>query len=401
MAPSSLTRPQTSGATTFATAIGRCGLTWSESGICSVELPQAKPADLKRLLIDHLEPMSASTAVSIATLDDAPREIRDAAMRIAAVTHGADDDLVDVRLDETSLSDFARAIYSTLRKVPPGDTITYGDLAHRAGYHSANMPRAIGQVMGRNPFGIVVPCHRVVAANGRLGGYSAHGGTATKLRLLRAEARGDAAPDMPYDVAAGRRFLHKADPELARIIDRVGPLTPRMRVASSTVAGLAEAIVGQQVSGAAAASIFARLCLLFPRPLDGPTAAGLTALSDTDLRGAGLSASKVASLRDLSTRALAGEVPDLDELAGMDDDEIVAALTPVRGIGRWTIEMLLIFRLGRPDVLPVDDLAVRRGFAFTTGRPQVTASELQAHGDRWRPWRSLASWYLWRASEMS
>lgn len=381
------------GATTFTTAIGLCGVTWTQVGIATVHLPEDKPAMLRAQIAEV-------TDASIVALDAAPEPVRDATARINAVTRGADDDLADVPLDDTGLSDFARRIYAALRRVPPGDTVTYGELAHRAGYHGSNMPRAVGQVMGRNPYGLIVPCHRVVAANGRLGGYSAHGGVVTKLRLLRAEGRGEAAASMPYDIAAGEAFLRDADPLLAALIDRIQPI-PRMRVASSTVAGLAEAIVGQQVSGAAARSIYARLCVLFPKPLDGPTAQGLATLSDAELRGAGLSASKVASLRDLADRALGGQVPDLDALANLDDEAIIELLTPIRGIGRWTVEMLLIFRLGRPDVLPVDDLAVRKGFAYALGRARVTAAELRDHGQRWAPWRSLASWYLWRASELA
>lgn len=381
------------GGTTFPTAIGRCGITWNDRGIHTLELPRAKPSELRELL-------AADAPGPIVRPDAAPAWVRRATARIEAMTRGADDDLADLLLDESGLSDFARTIYATLRTVPPGDTITYGELAHRAGYHSSNMPRAVGQVLGRNPYGLVVPCHRVVAANGRIGGYSAYGGNVTKMRLLRAEGRGDAAAAMPYDLSAGRRHLRRVDPKLASVMDQVARATPRMRIASSTVAGLAEAIVGQQVSGAAAVSIYAKLCLLFPRPLDGPTAEGLARLGDAELRSAGLSRSKVASLRDLAARALAGDVPELEELAAMDDEAIIEMLTPIRGIGRWTVEMLLIFRLGRPDVLPVDDLAVRKGWAYTMGRDSVTATELRRHGGIWAPWRSLASWYLWRASEL-
>ena len=376
----------------FPTAVGRCGITWTSTGIHSVHLPEESPAAL-RAVLDGTAPGPG------VPFERAPDGVRAAAGRIEAVTRGADDDLGDLPLDTTGQSAFARSIFSTLRRVPPGDTVTYGELAHRAGHHGASMPRAVGQVLGRNRHGIVVPCHRVTAANGRLGGFSAHGGVVTKLRLLRAEGRGEAAAPMPWDLGRAHRELRAADPDVARLIDRVGHRTPRMRLATTTVAALAESITAQQVSGAAASAIYARLSTLFPRALDGPTAAGLAALGDAELRGAGLSASKVAALRDLAARSLAGQVPELDELAGMDDDEIVAALTPVRGVGRWTVEMLLIFRLGRPDVLPVDDLAVRRGYARLTGDDTVGVAELARRGEAWRPWRSVVSWYLWRASE--
>ncbi len=382
----------TPGSTMFRTAIGEAGMSWTADGIHAMHLPVERRAELRTLL-------ETDDAGPIVRVEDAPEPVRTVAARVDGLTRGADDTLGDIPLDRTGVSDFAWSIYSALRRVPPGDTVTYGELAHRAGHHGSNMPRAVGQVLGRNPYGIIVPCHRVIAANGRIGGFSAHGGNLTKMRLLRAEGRGEAAAPMPYDIAAGEAFLRAADPLLAGVIDRIRPI-PRMRLASSTFAGLAEAIVGQQVSGAAATSIFSRLCLLFPRPLDGPTPQGLARLDDAALRSAGLSASKVASLRDLTARALAGRVPDLDELAGMDDAEIIETLTPIRGIGQWTVEMLLIFRLGRPDVLPVDDLAVRRGYEHLAGIDHVTPTELRAYGERWAPWRSLASWYLWRASEL-
>ena len=380
------------GGAVFPTAVGRCGITWSTDGITSVHLPEETPALLRGLVAEH-------ATGPVVTLDAAPASVREVASRIDALTRGADDDLADLPLDDTRLTEFAASVYAALRTVPPGDTITYGELAHRAGYHSSNMPRAVGQVLGRNPFGIVVPCHRVTAANGNLGGFSAHGGVVTKLRLLRAEGRGEAAAEMPWDLEAAHKALRTADPDMGRLIDLVGHRTPRMRLASSTVAALAESITAQQVSGAAASAIYARLCALFPKALDGPTASGLARLSDAELRAAGLSASKVAALRDLSARSLAGEVPELDELETMDDEAIIAALTPIRGVGRWTVEMLLIFRLGRPDLLPVDDLAVRRGYANLTGRDTIRAAELARLGESWAPWRSVAAWYLWRASE--
>ncbi len=384
---------RTPGAAVFPTAIGTCGLTWTERGIQRVHLPEASPAAMRKLLGDR----SVGPFVSI---EQTPQAVQDVAARIAGVTKGVDDDLCDIPLDETSLSDFACSIYRALRHVPPGDTITYGELAHRAGHHSANMPRAVGQVLGRNPFGIVVPCHRVVAANGRLGGFSAHGGVVTKLRLLRAESRGAGAPDMPWDLATAHRRLRAVDPDMTRMLQLVGHRRPTLRAASSTVSALVESIIAQQVSTAAASSIHARLCAQFAHPLDGPTAQEIYGASDEQLRGAGLSASKVASLRDLARRAINGEVPDLKVLATMDDDEVISTLNPIRGIGRWTVEMLLIFRLGRPDVLPVDDLAVRKGYAVLTGN-ELSARELAQRGEMWAPWRSVVSWYLWRMSELA
>lgn len=171
------------------------------------------------------------------------------------------------------------------------------------------------------------------------------------------------------------------------------------------MAALAESIVSQQLSGRAAATIYRRLCALFPRPSAGPTISGLLALSADELRGAGLSASKAAALVDLAERAAARQVPSLRALQHMDDEAVVEQLTAVRGIGRWTVEMLLLFRLGRPDILAVDDYGLRKGFAavLAGGPPAVDQlprrEQLRAAGERWRPYRSVASWYLWRAAE--
>ena len=219
------------------------------------------------------------------------------------------------------------------------------------------------------------------------------------MRLLLLERRGEAVASSPgYDIAAATASLAKADPLLARAIEEIGPCTLRLRPLGTTVAALCEAIVSQQLSGRAAATIYSRLCTLFRRPVEGPTARGLLALSDDELRGAGLSRSKIAAVRDLAGRAVAGEVPDLDELSTMNDDAVVDALTSVRGIGRWTVEMLLIFRLGRPDILPIDDLGVRNGFARLAGRASVTPAELAEHGEQWHPHASIASWYMWQVA---
>jgi DNA-3-methyladenine glycosylase II len=127
----------------------------------------------------------------------------------------------------------------------------------------------------------------------------------------------------------------------------------------------------------------------------------ILAVSEEELRGAGLSGAKLAALRDLAAKTLDGTVPALARLRRMDDEEIIERLTEVRGIGRWTAEMLLMFRLGRPDVLPVGDYAVRKGFALTYGLEEMPKPKvLESYGERWRPYRSVASWYMWRALEI-
>lgn len=315
--------------------------------------------------------------------------------------NGRDDDLSTIRLDMSNVSDFARTIYTAARNIKPGGTATYGDVARLAGMAPSGTARAVGRALSVNPFPIIVPCHRVVAANGRLGGFSATGGTTTKIKMLLLESRGaGVAVAPPYDLDAALTALSEADPRLAHAITTIGPCALRLRPMGTTVSALCESIMSQQLSTRAAATIYARLCEQFTHPLNGPTTGGILAMSDGELRGAGLSASKIAAVRDLAARDAAGEVPSLAELAEMEDEDVVAALTPIRGIGRWTVEMLLIFRLGRPDVLPIDDLGVRKGMARLMGKESITPSELTAVGQAWKPYSSVASWYLWRMSEL-
>lgn len=205
---------------------------------------------------------------------------------------------------------------------------------------------------------------------------------------------------LPYDLRTAVRHLKGADPVLAALITRVGSCRLQMRAYPHPFEALLHAIVFQQLSGKAAATIFGRLAALFP-PQQGISPAGLLKLSDEALRGAGLSRNKTLAVRDLAFKARQGVVPDLRGLAALSDDEIVARLTTVRGIGRWTVEMLLIFTLGRPDVLPVDDLGVRKGFRVAYGMKKLPAtSTLVRAGKGWAPYRSVASWYLWRAADM-
>jgi DNA-3-methyladenine glycosylase II len=160
---------------------------------------------------------------------------------------------------------------------------------------------------------------------------------------------------------------------------------------------LAESIAYQQLSGKAAATIFGRVRALYPKRkwLDPEQ---LLATPDETLRAAGLSRAKTAALKDLAAKTIDGTVPAGRALIRMSDDEIITRLTAVRGIGRWTVEMLLLFDLGRPDVWPVDDYGVQKGFAKTFGRRKLpTPKQLMKVGEKWRPYRSVAAWYFWRA----
>lgn len=197
--------------------------------------------------------------------------------------------------------------------------------------------------------------------------------------------------------------LADADPVMARLIAAVGPCGLVPKAADAPFRHLARAITYQQLNGIAAGTIFRRLVALFDAqdPDAFPTPARLLATPDARLREIGYSRAKVAALKDLSAKALDGTVPDTATLLPLDDDAIVARLTAVRGIGRWTVEMMLMFQLGRPDVLPVDDFGVRNGFRLAYGLRKMPAPRALAHfGTRWAPQRSAAAWYLWRACDL-
>jgi DNA-3-methyladenine glycosylase II len=196
---------------------------------------------------------------------------------------------------------------------------------------------------------------------------------------------------------------------LASLIERAGPYTLLLKSQHSPFEALLEAILSQQLHGAAAKAILHKLLKLFGDIHPSPEL--LLAQPDDALRACGLSRNKMLALQDLARKTLDGTVPGLTQIRRLSDEEITARLTAVRGVGPWTVEMLLMFRLGRPDVLPVSDYGVRKGFALTFARLPKTRpfdtsmladpKVMLRRGERWRPWRTVASWYLWRACDLA
>ena len=213
---------------------------------------------------------------------------------------------------------------------------------------------------------------------------------------------------LPFDAVEAVEHLKAKDAKLGALIERAGPFTLRLDPSPSPFESLLESILYQQLHGKAAATIHRRVREYFggdPAPqllLDTP---------DEPLRAAGVSGNKIKALRDLAAKTLDGTVPTHAAIIKMTDAEIVERLTEVRGIGPWTVEMLLIFRLGRPDVLPVSDYGVRKGFALTFGKLKPTdkvtpadlpkPEEMEKRAKKWHPWCSVASWYLWRACDLA
>jgi len=196
------------------------------------------------------------------------------------------------------------------------------------------------------------------------------------------------------ELSEAERVLARRDPVLKGLMRQAGPAPIGKRRSRNSFEALVRSIVFQQLAGKAAAAIYGRVEALFPRGLSPEAVLGVT---DQALRGAGLSNAKVASIRDFATKCLDGTVP-LRSLGRYNDDDIVARLVTVRGIGRWTAEMFLLFQLGRPDVWPVDDLGVRNGYRIAYELPAMpTSKELEPLGEKYRPYRSYAAWYCWQA----
>ena len=213
---------------------------------------------------------------------------------------------------------------------------------------------------------------------------------------------------LPFDPEEALAHLKENDAKLGALIDRAGEFTLKLDVSSSPFESLLESILYQQLHGKAAATIHRRVREYFG---GDPTPKLLLDTPDEPLRAAGVSGNKIKAMRDLAAKALDGTVPSHAMIGKMSDAEIVERLTQVRGIGPWTVEMLLIFRMGRPDVLPMTDYGVRKGFALTfqrlPKRRAIEASDLPKpdvvfkRGMRWAPFRSVASWYLWRACDLA
>ena len=233
-------------------------------------------------------------------------------------------------------------------------------------------------------------------------------GRAAHLRYTPSMIHDGRSRKLPFDPAKAVAHLKGSDPKLAMLIERAGPFTLRLDHTTSPFESLLESILYQQLHGKAAATIHRRVREYFG---GDPTPQLLLDTPDEPLRAAGVSGNKIKALRDLAARTIDGTVPAHAAILNMSDAGIVERLTEVRGIGSWTVEMLLIFRLGRPDVLPVTDYGVRKGFALTfqlvpKSRP-LEAADLPKpdvifrRGQRWAPYRSVASWYLWRACDLA
>lgn len=207
-------------------------------------------------------------------------------------------------------------------------------------------------------------------------------------------------PKLAYNWDDAIAHIRAVDPRMAAVLRAVGNPRLEIRRARSPFEYLLRAIIYQQLAGKAAATIHGRVLDLFAARRPDP--ARLLKLKAPTLRKAGVSANKQKALKDLARRAVAGDIPSFAALSRMEDEAIIDQLTQVHGVGRWTVEMLLMFQLGRPDVLPLNDLGVQKGFAKAYAMPEMPKPKALAQlADHWRPYRSVGSWLCWRALEIS
>lgn len=379
--------------TVFDTEVGRCGIVWRKSAsknatvVIGFQLPEATPRQVETRIMEKWKATRA---------DSVPRRIGDIINRVKLHFKGRVQDFRDVELELDGVSSFDRRSYQVAREVVAGQTTRYGEIADRAGRTGA--ARAVGLAMARNPVPLIIPCHRVLAAGKKPGGFSANGGINTKARMLEIEGVTLVRPASirsQRDLNQTAALLGKKDPRLARLLSR--PIELRLRRKDSPYHTLVTAVVHQQLSPKAAETILGRIRGLY-NGMNLPEPAELIKTSDSQLRGAGLSRSKAKSLKDIAAKALDGTIPPSNTITLLSDEAIIRRLTSIYGVGRWTVEMMLIFNLGRMDVFPVDDYALRKHMAETLRMKAVpTPSEALRLAAAWKPYRTVASLYLWNA----
>lgn len=378
--------------TLFDTQLGKCGIAWKKPSppnenqrVIGFQLPEATAQLTEARIVERTAAHKAGTI---------PSWIGEIIKRVKLHLKGQVQDFKDIDLDTDAVGQFAKQVYETARAIPTGRTITYGQLAEMSGNPGA--ARAVGRVMSKNPIPLIIPCHRVLASGSKPGGFSAHGGLATKMKMLDIEGATLGPPATirsKRDLKQAAVQLGKRDPQLAPLLSQ--PIDFKMISEHSPYETLLTAVIHQQLSPKAAETILGRIMTLY-QDLKLPEPADLLKTPDYQLRGAGLSRSKTKAVKDIATHAIEGLVPTSEEILALSDNEIIKRLTSIYGVGRWTVEMMLIFNLSRMDVLPVDDYSLRRSIAEVYGMTGIpTPKEVDRLGELWRPYRTVASLYLW------
>jgi O-6-methylguanine DNA methyltransferase len=375
------------GWTTFSTSLGVCGVSWTSRGIDSFSLPVATGAAIETRL---------TSITGHAKAPSPPPCVKELIRKVRAHTKGHAQDFSEVPLSFTGISEFMLSVFQAARKIPSGTVTTYGELARLIG--NPNAARAVGSALGNNPIPLLVPCHRVIASSGKLGGFSAPGGLETKVALLECEGVYLGRPHALTTPAQWRKAvsaLQNQDEAFSRLVSSLEPLEFRPLMNQEPLTALISAIVSQQLSSKVAATILNRVNSLILQ--NGyPCPRKLLNTPDEDLRKAGLSFMKVLFLKDLAEKYLEGKLSPLEKLKRMSDKQIMKELNQIKGVGRWTAEMYLIFNLGRADVFPTLDFGLRKAISELFGLPSVPEPEaIEKYGELWKPYRTVASLYLW------
>jgi O-6-methylguanine DNA methyltransferase len=376
--------------TAFSTSLGVCGVSWTNSGINAFLLPEPSGTAIEKRLKE--------ITGSVRATPSPPTWVKELIQKVKAHMKGQAQDFSEVPLSFSGITEFMLSVYRGAQKVPAGTVATYGELAALVG--RPNAARAVGSALGKNPIPLIVPCHRVIASSGELGGFSAPGGLATKIALLEREGVFLTKPRVVSTPAQWRRavsVLQEQDRAFAALAKSLEPFQFRPMLNKEPLTALISAIVSQQLSNKVAATILNRVNALISE--DGrPCPQKILNTPDVELRRAGLSLMKVSFLKDLAEKYLDGKLSPLGKLKRMSDEQIIKELTQIKGVGRWTAEMYLIFNLGRADVFPTLDFGVRKAISQVYGLPEVPEPKaIEKYGELWKPYRSVASLYLWHS----
>jgi methylated-DNA-[protein]-cysteine S-methyltransferase len=372
----------------FPTALGHCGISWRTHGVTAFMLPEATPVRMQK----ELQTITGAKKTA-ATL---PAWIRALAQQVKLHMKGKSQDFSAVPVVVDHATDFMQAVYKEAQRIPSGSVISYAQLAERLGKPGA--VRAVGTALGKNTVPLIIPCHRIITTSGKIGGFSANGGIAAKEILLACEGVSLEKPRLLVTASqwrAGVQYLQR-DKQLAKIIKQVGPFPFKPKQNAEPLQVFISAIISQQLSTKVAATILKRVNVLIEKK-GKPCAKKILATDDEVLRGAGLSYMKVSYLKDLAQHCVDGKFPTLEQVREMSDEKIIKRFTEIKGVGRWTVEMYLIFDLGRADVFPGDDYGIRKAIAKLHGLAEMPpAKQMAQYAEQWKPYRSIASLYLWR-----
>lgn len=366
----------------FNTDLGLCTISWRGNEVVKFSLPEVKTNKLQ--VVDGKKKV--------------PDWIKKLVSKIQLHLSGKPQDFSKVKLNFDEMTPFIKAVYNETRLIPAGSTKSYKDICKKLG--KPNASRAVGTALGKNPILLLMPCHRVLNSSGKLGGFSAPGGIKTKVKLLEFEGVSFEKPKVilnQNDFKKSTLSLLKLDSTFKSIIKKNSELSFKPKLDKEPLLPLISAIVSQQLSTKAAATILSRVLPLIS--VKGRPSANLILKAKEEvLRSAGLSYMKISFLKDLAGKYLNNEIPDLKMLKKMSNQQIIDSFTKIKGIGQWTVEMYLIFNLGRQDVFPVLDLGIRKAIGINFKHKEMPKpNELDEYSKRWAPYQSVASLYLWHS----